>query len=181
MAIFEEYAARFARGERPDLREYLERVGGDRDELARLVDAFLTRVEPPPPGEEDVALMEAWIAGRAPLTELRARRGLKRSEVVEALIERFGLDKGKRRKVERYLHEIETGQLVPAERRLLDALAEILRARVSDILALRPRPLEAKLAYMRAAAPEPTLAAPAAAAQEPPDEIDELFRPAQRR
>lgn len=174
MELFEEYAARFARGERPDLREYLERAGEEAEELARLADAFLARVEPPEPDEEAVALAQAWLEGQPPLAALRARRGLKREAVVEALIERFGLDRGKREKVRRYYHEVETGLRIPAEKRLLAALAEILHARVADILALRPRPLEAKPTYYRAVGAPP--AAPPATQGEPEDEIDLLFR-----
>jgi hypothetical protein len=173
MTLFAEYAARFARGERPDLRDYLARAGREADELAQLVDAFLVRTEPPPPDEETVALTTAWLAGEPPLVELRARRGLRRSEVVDALIERFGLDRAKREKVARYYHEVETGQRVPADERLVAALAEILRGRVGDLLSWRPRPLAAQPAYYRA---ESAAAAPApAAAPGEPDEIDRLF------
>ena len=177
MTLFEEYAACFTRGERPDLREYMARAGEDGEELAQLVDTYLARVEPPPPDEESVALTQAWIDGQPPLAELRSRRGLKREQVVDRLIEIFNLDPRKRPKVARYYHEVETGQRVPADEGLLAALAEILRTRVSDILALRSRPLEAEPAYLRAASPVPApTSQPSAAREEEADEVDLLFR-----
>jgi len=179
--LFDEYATRFARGERPDLRAYLERAGEGREELARLVDAWLRLAPPPPADEETVALAEAWARGEAPLVFLRARRGLRRGQVVEALMARFRLDPAKRGKVERYYHEVEAGLRVPADQRLLTALAELLGARVGDLLSWRPLPLEAEPAYLRSAEAAPVpLPAPPQVAEEG-DEIDELFRPAQRR
>jgi hypothetical protein len=179
IVLFEEYAARFARGEHPDLREYLQRAGEGRDELAALVDGWLQAAPPPEPSEEQVALMQAWLEGQPPLVELRARRGLRRSDVVRALIERFRLDPAKEEKVDRYLHQVETGSLVPAEQRLLDALADILRVRAHELLTMRPRPLPAQATYYRAdpaAAAAPPAAARSASVPAEADEIDELFR-----
>jgi hypothetical protein len=171
MTLFEEYAARFARGEQPDLRDYLEQAGDRREELATLVDGWLARVEPPPPDEESVQRMRAWLAGQPPLLELRTRRGLRRSEVVDALIERFGLDRQKRAKVERYYHEVESGSLRPS-RRIAEALGELFG---TPVRAWKPRPLAAEAAYFRAEEPIAATAA-APARPEPLDEIDELFR-----
>ena len=39
--LFDEYASAYARGERPQAREYLERAGPQADELAGLIDRFL--------------------------------------------------------------------------------------------------------------------------------------------
>ena len=173
MALFEEYAASFARGEQLDLRGYLGRAGDGADELARLIDAFLIRAEPPEPSPEAVAAIEAWL----PLVQVRARRGLKRDQVVDALIERFGLDRGKREKVRRYYHQLETGLLRPS-RRLVDGLEEILGTRVSDLIGLEPRPLLAAPVYYRAdQSVLADMAAAPASAPEPEDEIDRLFRP----
>src|SRR5947199_126918 len=68
---FDDYAARFARGEAPALRGYLTRAGESAGELGRLVDAFLARASPPEPDEERVALARAWVEGQPPLLELR--------------------------------------------------------------------------------------------------------------
>jgi hypothetical protein len=175
MQLFDEWAASFARGERPDLRQYLARAGEGREELAHLVDGWLARVEPPDPDEDAVALSQAWIAGEPPLLELRRRRGLKRDEVVDFLIKTFRLDMKKREKVKRYYHEVETGRLVPAESKLVSALTELLGARVSDALSWRPKPIAAQAAYYRAEAPA-AVAKISAAIPAEQDEIDLLFR-----
>src|SRR6266480_1484333 len=49
--LFDEYAAAYARGERPRAREYLTRAGPQADELAGLIDQFLQRS---PAAEPDV-------------------------------------------------------------------------------------------------------------------------------
>src|SRR5438034_11529858 len=113
MSLFEEYVAGYERGERPDLRAYLERAGDARDELAALVDVWLQVAPAPEPYEEAVELVRRSLAGEPPLLELRARRGLTRARVVDFLLERFSLDPAKREKVERYYHEVETGLRVP--------------------------------------------------------------------
>jgi len=53
--LFDELAAAYVRGERPDLPAYLARAGDEADELARLVDAFLRTVPPPEPSEDEKA------------------------------------------------------------------------------------------------------------------------------
>ncbi len=174
MTLFQEYAACLARGQRPDLRGYLERAGEGREELARLVDTWLRLAPPPEPDEETVALAEAWIRGEPPLATLRARRGLKRGEVVDALVRRFRIDPSKRAKVERYYHEIEAGLRVPADERLVRCIADVLRFPAADLLALRPRPLEARPAFFRAQGPPPPLPRPEDEGEQ--DEVDLLFR-----
>jgi AcrR family transcriptional regulator len=177
--LFDEYAQRFARGERPDVREYLARAGEGAEELSRMIDGYLTRVPPPEPDEASRTLAAAWLQGRTPLVELRVRRGLKRDAVVDALIERLGLDAAKREKVKRRYHELENGLLDPGgvDRSVWEVLAATLRARVSDLVAWRPRPLAADAAYLRVdaqAAPAATMAMDRLAVDEP-DEIDRLF------
>ena len=176
--LFDEFAARFARGERPDVREYLARARGGADELARLVDRFLAAAPAPEPDDDAVAMLEAWIEGEPPLLELRRRRGLRRAAVVEALVERLGLDRAKREKVAGYYHQLETGLLDPGrvDRRVLAALAETLRARGEDLLAWPGRLPAAEPAYRRVpeAAPAPPRSPPAARPEDW-DEVDELF------
>ena len=180
--LFDEYAVRYARGERPDARAYLTRAGEGADDLAELLERFLAAAPAPPTDEDLVAAFEAWLAGDPPLLELRIRRGLRRDEVVDGLIERLSLDRAKREKVKRYYHRLETGLLEPSgvDRRVFEALGEALRARVEDLLAWRPRPLEAA-AYLRAdadaaaAPPTPPAALIAKEAVAEPDEIDALF------
>src|SRR4051812_26218471 len=112
-ALFDEFAASFARGERPDAREYLERASDGRDELAALIDGYLERVPPPAPDNDAVLLASAWLAQQPPLLELRTQRGLRRDEVVDTLVAALGLDSAKRDKVKRYYHELEGGLLDP--------------------------------------------------------------------
>ena len=177
LQLFEEYVNRYAAGERPDVRDYLIRAGEGRDELAGLVSRFLQWADAPEPDEDLVALAQAWIEGEAPLVALRVRRGLRREQVVEWVLERFGLASASRDKVGRRYHELETGQLDAsrADPALIEGLAGLLHARVGDLLAWKPRPLAAEPAYFRAAEslaqPSPTAGGMAG----PPDEVDRLF------
>jgi hypothetical protein len=177
--LFDDYAARFARGEAPDLRGYLTRAGEDAGELGRLVDAFLARASPPDPDEERVALARAWVEGEPPLLELRTRRGLKRDAVVDALVQLLGLDPIKRAKVKRYYHELESGLLEPqrVDRRVWAALAQTLKAQVADLAAWRPRPIEPLgEVYHRREDASLEFALFTARPPEPADEVDRLFR-----
>ena len=154
MRLFDDFAARFARGERPDAREYLAQARDGADELAALIDRFLETVPPPPPDEDALVAVEAWLRGKPPLLEIRARRGLKVDSVVDALVERLGLDRAKRAKVKRYYQQLETGLLDPARvsGRVIDALSETLHARVRDALTWRPRPAALEGLHARLAA-----------------------------
>ena len=180
--LFDEYATRYAGGEQPEAADYLERAGPAADELAGLIDVYLQRAPVPAAPDETVAMMRAWVADEAPLVALRSSRGLKRGQVVDALIDRLGLDRGKRTKVERYYHELENGLLDPkgVDRSVWSALAETLKTRVSDLVAWRPRTLEAEPAFFRMDLQRQVMPAAAAAEApkrvEEPDEIDRLFR-----
>ena len=179
LALFDEYAARYARGERPDARDYLRRAGEGADELAGLLERYVTAAPPPEPSEDAVAALAAWLGGEPPLLELRRRRGLRREAVVTALVRLLGLDPAKREKIAGYYHQLETGQLEVerVDRRLFAALAETLKARVEDVLAWPAPAPRAQAAYYRAPG-EPAAAAPPPTTAEPQewDEIDELFR-----
>jgi transcriptional regulator with XRE-family HTH domain len=171
ISLLEDYLARFERGERPDLRLYLERAGGESDELARLVDVWLQAAPAPEPSREQLEETRAWLSGEPPILSRRTARGLTRDAVVDLLVERFHLPSAKREKTRRYYHQVETGQLPPSPR-VREALAAILGG---PVRAWKPRPLAAQPAYFRAE--EAVQAAPAAApADEAWDEVDELFR-----
>jgi hypothetical protein len=177
--LFEEYATAYARGERPQAREFLARAGGEVDDLGRLIDAFLTRAPAPVPDAQAVELFEAWKAGESPLLRLRTVRGMTPDAVVAELVRTLGLDLKKKEKVKRYYHELESGLLEPGQvdRRVWDVLADTLGARVADLLAWRPRrpdfPAEA---FARATQPMmATMRAPESR-EETEDEIDQLFR-----
>ena len=187
--LFDEFAASYARGEHPDAREYLERAGEARDELAHLLDGFLAAAPVQPPGGETLALFASLVpeaAGEAtqpPLLAERVRRGWRRDEIVDWIRERFGIAEEKREKVARYWHELETG-LLPASgisERLREALSERFGDALQAAVAWEPPGLEAKLSYMRVqdapalsqAKLEPLPAAPASGPE--PDEVDVLF------
>lgn len=185
-ALFDDYAARFVRGERPDARDYLRRAGEGVGELGMLIERFLEHVPPPPPDDDALRLAEAWVAGHSPLVDLRASRGITRDEAVDALIKRLGLDRSKRAKVQGYYHQLENGLLDVrrVDPRVFEVLAARLKARVGDLLAWRPRPLAFEGTAYHRVAPAPGQPAPAPAtasfdmalAPEEPDEIDRLFR-----
>jgi hypothetical protein len=179
--LFDEYAAAHARGDRPRARDYLERAGPQRDELARLIDEYLKRSTSAEPSDEARAFAAAVVDGGTPLLELRVQRGLRRKQVVEALIELLGLDAAKQEKVAGYYHELESGLLEPSgvDRRVWDALAQTLKAKAEDLARWRPTaggPAVAA-AYLRRADPvAPLGAAPQEAERSQFDEVDALFR-----
>jgi hypothetical protein len=181
--LFGEYAAAYSRGERPQAREFLARAGGEVDELARLIDAFLARAPAPALDEQAVELFEAWQAGESPLLRLRTARGLTRDAVVGALVRALVLDVDKKEKVGRYYRELETGALEPerVDRRVWDALAKMLGARISDLADWRPRPPALPIAPFARAAHVSGMFSVSATAQhgqddqKQEDEIDRLF------
>lgn len=175
--LFDEYAVRWARGERPDARAYLERAGPAADELADLIDRYLTVTPPPEPDEESVAFMAAWAVGEPPLVELRSRRGVSRNDVVTALVEILGLDPAKREKVKRYYHQLETGQLDVSRvsQSVLDVVRDAIGSRIADAVAWRAAAPPAA-AFLRAeTAADFDLMRPASPMDDR-DEIDELFQ-----
>jgi len=181
--LFDEFATRYVRGERPDVRDYLERAGREREELGRLIDRFLEAVPARESTEEEVVLVQARLEAEPPLLVLRHRRKLTRKAVVDALMKRLGLDPAKSDKVGRYYHELEIGILDPnrVDRSVWDVLSDVLKANVRGLAGVRPEPPTAPAAaYMR----EPTgmqaklehvPASPAEPVAEEPDEIDALF------
>jgi len=177
--LFDEYAAAYARGERPRAREYLARAGPQADELAGLIDEFLQRSPAAEPDEETMTIVGALVEGHPPLLELRVQRGLRRAQVVDALVRLLGLDVKKEAKVAGYYHQLEGGLLEPrgVDRRVWDALAETLKTRVDDLVAWRPRRAETAPAYLRAAGVAAEMAPPpvSAASKDERDEIDDLF------
>jgi len=181
LELFDEFARRFARGENPVVREYLERAGESGDELARMLDRFLASAPPSPPPAERVEMMRAWIAGQPPILELRKQRGLTRDVVVERLLGTLGLKEEQRAKLREHYHRLETGLLEPrgVDRRVWEALGSILGASVADLAGWRPRPIEAKPAFrMSSEAMADPRAKRSRLASSPPeeDEVDRLFR-----
>jgi hypothetical protein len=177
--LFGEYASAYVRGERPQAREFLARAGGHVDELVNLIDAFLARTPVPAPDAQALELFEAWQAGESPLLRLRTTRGVTRDAVVAALVRTLGLDEKKNEKVRRYYLELESGSLQPerVDRRVWDALAEVLGARMSDLAGWRPRQIEFPAPAISGAS-RPMMSAMRVPEEspEPEDEIDRLFR-----
>ena len=180
--LFEDYAARVARGEEPDARDYLERAGPERAKLEALIEEYLLTAPLPEPSDDEVAAVEAFLKGETPLLELRRRRSLKREAVVARLVELLGLDPHRTAKVADYYHELEAGLLDTrrVDRLVFAALAEILRFPAEGTFAWRPRQPEApKAAAMyridRLVA-EPSAPPPPRPRSEEWDEVDRLFR-----
>jgi hypothetical protein len=183
--LFDELAAAYVRGDRPDLAAYLARAGEDADELARLVDGFLRVVPPPEPSDDDVAVMRARLEGEPGLLALRKRRSRRVDEVVDDLAGRLGLDD--RPRLKRYYQRLEGGVLDPhrVDQRVWDALRDYFEANVRTLI----RPLvtregrSAMAYYRRSGSFEPSASAPApamAAAAEPPAVADVDPAPAER-
>jgi hypothetical protein len=179
--LFDEYAAAYARGERPQASEYLARAGTEADELAGLIDQFLKRTPALEPDEETKSIMSALVEGHPALLELRVQRGLRREQVVDTLVRALGLDVKKTEKVAGYYHQLEGGLLEPrgVDRRVWDVLAETLKARIDDLVAWRPQLTAAAPAYLRASEDASAAKASPPPGTAPPDdfdEIDALFR-----
>jgi hypothetical protein len=164
--LFDELAAAFVRGERPDLPAYLARAGDEADELARLVDAFLRTVPPPEPSEDDVAVMRARLGGEPGLLALRKRRGRKVDDVVDELASRLDVDD--RPRLRRYYQRLEGGVLDPhkIDERVWEALQTVFETSVRNLI----RPLvtrqggSAMAYYRRTVSPDGDGAGPAPAA-----------------
>jgi len=127
-------------------------------------------------------MMNAWLASEPPLMALRTSRGMRRKQVVEALIRILGLDPAKEEKVAGYYHRLETGLLDPeqVDPRVFGALAETLKARVEELLMWRPTLQIEPKPMLRLAQPAVDLAlrlpTHAASLAEEFDEVDRLFR-----
>jgi hypothetical protein len=152
--LFDEWAASYARGERPDPQKYLQRSGPHREQLSLLMEQYLQAAPRPAPTDEDVELVEAWIRGDSPLAELRSRRGISRAQIVGAIVERFSLRDDQRASVKEYYHQLESGLIDPARlsKRLLALLTELLGITPGSISGSQPRGIIAAQAFRKAPA-----------------------------
>jgi hypothetical protein len=141
--LFAEYADAYARGERPRADEYLARVGEQADELAGLIERFVRAAPVREPDLQTLALTEASLTGEPPLVTLRASRGVRVDEVVDELVERLALERGKRAKVKRYYQRLEGGLLEPSRvsRKVWEVLTSLVGARSEELASWRPRPV----------------------------------------
>jgi hypothetical protein len=184
--LFDEFAIAWARGDRPDVRDYLERAGAERDELAALLDGFFAAAAVQPPSEETLATFAQLVPGdheTPPMLAERVRMGLRRSVVVERLMGLLGLPPDREDKVARYYHELETGLLDPrgVQPLVWHNLAKIFGSGIRGLMVERPEPPPVLVAaYYRVSddlAGVDASAAPLPQASEPqqPDEVDMLF------
>jgi hypothetical protein len=180
--LFDEYASAYARGERPHADDFLRRAGSAADELARMIDRFLAGAPRPPADESSVTVVEAWSAGEPPLVALRAHRGVRVDEVVDAIVDEAGVAPSKRAKVKRYYQELEGGLLDPAgvSARVWSVVKRLLGSDAERAAAWRgpATPITAAAAFFRAdiAPLAHGVHEPVASASEEADEVDELFR-----
>src|SRR5207248_6301554 len=112
--LFAEFADAYARGERPDAGTFLERAGGEGDELARLIERFLQGVPAPDAGPQDAALLAAWLGTEPPLLELRRSQGLRVDEVVYRLGAALEIDAKRHPRLKGQYQRLEGGALGPA-------------------------------------------------------------------
>jgi hypothetical protein len=150
--LFDEWAASYARGERPDPRNYLRRSGPHREQLSLLMEQYLQAAPRPAPTDEDVELVEAWVRGDSPLAELRSRRGISRAQIVAAIVERFSLRDDQRASVKEYYHQLESGLIDPVRlsKRLRILLTELLGFPPGSISGSQPRRMMASPTFREA-------------------------------
>jgi hypothetical protein len=181
--LFDEFATSYLRGEQPDVRDFLERAGAEREDLGRMLDRFLQAAPAREPTEEEVVLLRARVEQEPPLLALRLRRKLSRGSVVDAIVAALGLDPAKREKVDGYYHRLETGLLEPGgvNRRVWDALGEFLQANVRALAGVAPPlpPTASAVSYLRRADDVQerlySMSVEHARLEPEPDEIDRLF------
>jgi hypothetical protein len=204
--LFDRFRADYRSGTDADPRSYLDQLSGDdRRELRALIDGFLAHAPPDPVDaaalaraqasplraalqaavDAQMATAETW---EQVLVEARHRAELPRERLVARLADALGVA-GRRDKVARYYHQMESGLLPPTgvSDRVLEALSTIIGVPVERLRAagraLRPDPgAGAGPVFARTAAPAAGAAAPAAPAspgtapEDEWDEVDELFR-----
>jgi hypothetical protein len=178
--MFDEFVSARAQGERPDVSAYLDRAGEDREQLGRLIDAYLRAAPVRPPDAETLALMRERVAEPA-LLVLRRKLGLKREAVVQALLTGLGLPVRAKARVARRYHDLES-DLLDAERvdtKVWTVLREVFGrdVRSLSVPAARYETLPAFHRAMDVAAPAPPTPeqGPPEARDDDDAEVDRLF------
>jgi hypothetical protein len=177
--LFTEYADAYVRGDEPQARDFLARAGDDADELGRMLEAFLAAAPRQSPGPDALAIVGAWAEREPPLVHVRASRGVRVDEVVDAIVQDVGVATEKRPKVKSYYQRLEQGLLDPSG--VSERVWEVLRRLIGPLAdaAVGPRapaPIS-EAAFFRAAAPLARGVASDAEPATPPerDEVDDLF------
>jgi hypothetical protein len=137
MALVEEFAAARARGEEPDVREYLERAGDDAGEFGAMVSAIIAATPPPAPSAEVLATAHALLAAEPPLLALRHRRGLTVDDVADHLMSELGVTPAARPRLRALYQRLEAGLVDAAgiADRLRSALAAAFGVAEGEIVA----------------------------------------------
>ena len=176
MTLFEEFAARRARGERPDPVDYLARAGARAADLATLIDRYLQEAPAPEaPAPEDVAVVGALLEGEPALLGLRRGRGVRVDAVAARIVEALGLDEGRATRVKRLYQRLEAGLLDPrrVDRRVLSAVAAALGVAERDVPLGGPRGArEVVVAFARDPASAPSARDVELPPEPPPEEAD---------
>ena len=137
--LFADYKALYQAGGDADPRPFLERVaGGDKEQLAGLIEAYLSRAPRRAPGAPSSAAtavadsLERSLAGSsglwpALLPRLRNRARIRRADLVAELAARLGAQ-SQQPKVATYYHQMEQGLLPAAgvSDTVLEALGRIV-------------------------------------------------------
>lgn len=179
MRLLEEFAARRARGERPDPLDYVARAGDRGAEMGDLLDRWLMTAPAPPPAPEIVTMMAALLHDEPPLLALRHRRALTLDTVAAGLVRRLDLPAAATPRVRALYQRLEGGriELGAVALRLRHALAGILEVDPRDIVAARAAPQDLVFARGGPDGWDDALdALPADALPGPPSaEVDALF------
>jgi hypothetical protein len=115
-ALFKEFVSGWRRGETIYVDAVLERAGPERDELARLIDAFLARAprrSPSPESREAVATLAARLEQEPPLLTARLVARARVRDVVAAIVKAFALPAEAEQLVRSYYQRLEGGLLDP--------------------------------------------------------------------
>lgn len=182
LELFEDFAARRARGERPDPLPYIEGAGADAQDMRRMIERLVMSAPPPAPASGVVAMMRALAEGEPPLLGARLHRRLAVDAVATGLVELLGLRPERRDKVRRLYQRLEGGLLdaTLVDPRLVTALAQTLGISERDV-ALGAAPAGGgadAIRFARAAPPGGIAALERAHLRGPleePDEVDRLF------
>jgi hypothetical protein len=137
MALVEEFAAARARGEEPDVREYLERAGDHAGEFGSMVSAIISATPPPAPSAEALASAHALLASEPPHLALRHRRGLTVDELADHLVGELGIAPSGRTRLRALYQRLEAGLVDAAgiAARLRSALATAFDVAEGEIVA----------------------------------------------
>jgi hypothetical protein len=177
--LFAEYADAYVRGDEPQARDFLARAGDDADELGRMLEAFLAAAPRQSPGPDALAIVGAWAEREPPLVHVRASRGVRVDEVVDAIVENTGIAAEKRPKVKRYYQQLEQGLLDPGgvSERVWEVVRRLIGPLADASVGWASSTAIPDTAFFRAAAPLARGRSSDAEPATPPerDEVDDLF------